>query len=92
MGRSTNRQDFFEAARHRWSRPAYSDQELLDRLLAILSERMAVSLIIDEMDEMPSAQLPASVGSLMRAYQLVGYTPLRILGTSRRTGRCAPSP
>jgi len=73
--------DFFEAAqriiqdrtRH------YSDQELLDRLAASFSEKGWLSgLIIDEMDDMPSSStFRYRFGSLVRAYQLVGYTPAR---------------
>jgi hypothetical protein len=52
---------------------------LLDRLSAILSERGWLSgLIIDEMDDMPSSStFRHRFGSLVRAYQLVGYTPGR---------------
>jgi DNA invertase Pin-like site-specific DNA recombinase len=73
--------DFFEAAQRiiqdRTRR--YSDQELLDRLSAILSEKGWLSgLIIDEMDDMPSSStFRHRFGSLVRAYQLVGYTPGR---------------
>jgi DNA invertase Pin-like site-specific DNA recombinase len=74
-------QDFFEAAQRiiQDRSRRYSDQELLDRLFAILSEKGWLSgLIIDEMDEMPSSStFRHRFGSLMRAYQLVGYTPLR---------------
>jgi hypothetical protein len=74
-------QDFFEAAQRiiQDRSRRYSDQELLDRLSAILSEKGWLSgLIIDEMEEMPSSStFRQRFGSLVRAYQLVGYTPGR---------------
>jgi DNA invertase Pin-like site-specific DNA recombinase len=74
-------QDFFEAAQRiiQDRSRRYSDQELLDRLSAIFSEKGWLSgLIIDEMDDMPSSStFRHRFGSLVRAYQLVGYTPAR---------------
>jgi DNA invertase Pin-like site-specific DNA recombinase len=74
-------QDFFEAAQRiiQDRSRRYSDQELLKRLSAIFSEKGWLSgLIIDEMDDMPSSStFRHRFGSLVRAYQLVGYTPAR---------------
>ena len=74
-------QDFFEAAQRiiQDRSRRYSDQELLERLSAIFSEKGWLSgLIIDEMDDMPSSStFRDRFGSLVRAYQLVGYTPAR---------------
>jgi ParB/RepB/Spo0J family partition protein len=74
-------QDFFEAAQRiiQDRSRRYSDQELLERLSAIFSEKGWLSgLIIDEMDDMPSSStFRHRFGSLVRAYQLVGYTPPR---------------
>jgi hypothetical protein len=52
---------------------------LLERLSTIFSEKGWLSgLIIDEMDGMPSSStFRHRFGSLVRAYQLVGYTPTR---------------
>ncbi|KIM00565.1 Recombinase [Paramagnetospirillum magnetotacticum MS-1] len=57
----------------------YSDGEMLDRLAGLLADRGELSgLIIDEMDGMPSSSAYRSrFGSLLRAYQLVGYAPGR---------------
>jgi len=56
-----------------------SDQELLERLKALLGEVGALSsLVIDEQDQMPSSSVYRKrFGSLLRAYQLVGYDPGR---------------
>jgi len=56
-----------------------SDDELLTRLRLLLEERGAVSgLIIDERPGMPSSSAYRSrFGSLLRAYQLVGWRPAR---------------
>jgi DNA invertase Pin-like site-specific DNA recombinase len=74
-------QDFFEAAQRiiQDRSRRYSDQELLERLSAIFSDKGWLSgLIIDEMDDMPSSStFRHRFGSLVRAYQLVGYTPAR---------------
>lgn len=57
----------------------YSDQELLDALADLLRTHGALSgLLIDEQDAMPSSQAyRVRFGSLVRAYQLVGYSPAR---------------
>lgn len=57
----------------------YSDEEMLDRLGALLRVRGWLSgLVIDEHDEMPSSSAYRSrFGSLLRAYSLVGYLPRR---------------
>ncbi len=56
-----------------------SDEELLERLSALLSEVGTLSsLVIDERDQMPSSSIYRKrFGSLLRAYQLVGYDPGR---------------
>ncbi len=56
-----------------------SDGEMLDKL-KVLKERQGwlSGLIIDETDNMPSSSAYQSrFGSLVRAYQLIGYTPDR---------------
>jgi DNA invertase Pin-like site-specific DNA recombinase len=73
--------DFFEAARRiiddRSRR--FSDQELLDRLSGLLAQKGWLSgLVIDETEDMPSSSTFRSrFGTLVRAYQLVGYSPSR---------------
>jgi len=73
--------DFFEAAQRiigdRSRR--FTDQDLLDRLAALLVEKGWLSgLVIDEIDDMPSSSIfRHRFGSLLRAYQLVGFTPGR---------------
>ena len=73
--------DFFEAAQRiiRERSKRFSDKELHDRLSALLAEKGALSgLIIDELDDMPSSStFRHRFGSLVRAYELVGYTPAR---------------
>jgi hypothetical protein len=56
-----------------------TDEELLTRLRLLLAERGAVSgLVIDERPGMPSSSAYRSrFGSLLRAYELVGYRPDR---------------
>ncbi len=66
-----------------------TDEELLTRLRLLLAERGAVSgLIIDERPGMPSSSAYRSrFGSLLRAYELVGYRPdhdYRYLEINRR--------
>jgi DNA invertase Pin-like site-specific DNA recombinase len=73
--------DFFEAAQriiHDRSR-RFTDQELLDRLASLLNQKGWLSgLVIDEVEDMPSSSaFRHRFGSLMRAYQLVGYSPSR---------------
>ena len=54
-----------------------SDDELLDRLRAILHQHGRISgILIDETEELPSsAAYRHRFGSLVRAYQLIGYAP-----------------
>ncbi len=56
-----------------------SDAEMLDGLAALLREAGGLSsLVIDERDDLPSSSAYRSrFGSLLRAYQLIGYTPER---------------
>ncbi len=73
--------DLFEAAQaiiHERSR-RLSDNELLDGLKRLFEARGYLSgLIIDEADCLPSSSAYQSrFGSLLRAYQLVGFTPDR---------------
>lgn len=71
----------FEAVRRViWERNRrFTDQEMLDRLAALLKHRGWLSgLVIDEHDEMPSTSAYRTrFGSLVRAYKLVGYSPDR---------------
>ncbi len=62
-------------ARHR----RVSDDEMLDRLKGILDQHGKLSgVLIDELDEMPSAaSYRHRFGSLLRAYELVGFNPER---------------
>jgi len=55
----------------------YSDEEMLQALKDLLSRHGRISgLLIDEQDIMPSsAAFRTRFGSLIRAYQLIGYTP-----------------
>ena len=73
--------DFFEAAQRIIDERSrrYSDEELLERLSALLAEKGWLSgLVIDEIDDMPSSStFRHRFGSLVRAYQLVGYAPSR---------------
>jgi DNA invertase Pin-like site-specific DNA recombinase len=57
----------------------FSDEEMLEALRSILNEHDCLSgLIIDEIEGAPSSSAYQSrFGSLLRAYQLVGYTPER---------------
>jgi DNA invertase Pin-like site-specific DNA recombinase len=57
----------------------YSDEELLTLLQAVLEEEGSLSgLIIDEREGMPSSSLYRHrFGSLLRAYNLIGYAPDR---------------
>ena len=57
----------------------YTDEELLDRLRTLYRHRGFLSgLVIDESEGMPSSTVYAHrFGSLVRAYQLVGFTPNR---------------
>ncbi len=65
-----------------------SNEEMLERLASVLNEQGSLSaLIIDELDDMPSSSAYRSrFGSLLRAYQMVGFTPdrdYRYLETNR---------
>ncbi len=57
----------------------YSDEELIERLRGLYQHRGFLSgLVIDEADGMPSTSIYVHrFGSLIRAYQMVGYTPDR---------------
>ncbi len=57
----------------------YTDEELIDRLRHLYQSRQALSgLIINSTEGMPSSSVYAHrFGSLVRAYQLVGYLPSR---------------
>jgi hypothetical protein len=57
----------------------YTDEELIERLRALYENRGLLSgLIIDETENMPSAAVYMNrFGSLIRAYQMVGFTPDR---------------
>lgn len=57
----------------------YSDEELLDRLKGLYQRRGLLSgLIIDETDDMPQSSVYRHrFGSLLRAYQRVGFEPQR---------------
>jgi DNA invertase Pin-like site-specific DNA recombinase len=57
----------------------YTEEELLERLRAILHLRGKLSaIIIDETDDLPSAATYAQrFGGLTRAYYLIGYNPRR---------------
>jgi hypothetical protein len=57
----------------------YTNEELLERLRNLYQSRGLLSgLIINESDGMPSPSIYAHrFGSLIRAYQMVGYTPER---------------
>ncbi len=73
--------DLFEAAQsiiHERSRRLTSE-ELLNALRHLLEKRGYLSgLVIDEADDLPSSSAYQSrFGSLLRAYQLVGFTPDR---------------
>jgi DNA invertase Pin-like site-specific DNA recombinase len=55
----------------------YTDEEMLERLRQILDQHGRISgLLIDESDDLPSsAAFRHRFGSLVRAYQLIGYNP-----------------
>ena len=57
----------------------YTDEELIERLRSLYENRGILSgLIIDETEGMPSASVYVHrFGSLIRAYQMVGFTPDR---------------
>jgi len=73
----------------------YSDNELIDRLRALYESRGFLSgLIIDETEGMPSTSVYVyRFGSLIRAYQAVGFTPgrdYRYVETNRFLRRLHP--
>ena len=73
--------DFFEAAQRIIQERSrrFTDEELLSRLSALLADKGWLSgLVIDEIENMPSSStFRHRFGSLIRAYQLVGYAPSR---------------
>lgn len=73
--------DFFLAARRIVEERSkrLTNEEMLERLTTLLKQKGHLSgLVIDEMDEMPSSSVYRTrFGSLIRAYQLVGYDPGR---------------
>lgn len=73
--------DFFEAARRIIEERSrrFTDTELLNHLSELLTRRGCLSgLVIDEIEDMPSSSVyRRRFGSLLRAYQLVGYAPGR---------------
>lgn len=82
--------DFFVAAQRIIEERSrrYTDAELLERLTDLLSRKGRLSgLVIDEVEDMPSSSTYRSrFGSLVRAYELVGYAPgrdFRYLETNR---------
>ena len=58
-------------------RRQYTDEELLARLRALYSQKGYLSgLVIDEAEDLPSSNVyQRRFGSLLRAYELVGFTP-----------------
>jgi hypothetical protein len=82
--------DFFVAAQRIIEERSrrYTDAELLERLTELLVRKGCLSgLVIDEVEDMPSSSTYRNrFGSLVRAYELVGYTPgrdFRYLETNR---------
>jgi hypothetical protein len=73
--------DFFAAAQRiindRCRR--FTDAEMLERLTHLFDQKGWLSgLVIDEADDMPSSSVYRHrFGSLVRAYQLIGYSPAR---------------
>ncbi len=73
----------------------YTDEELLERLRGLYKNRGYLSgMVIDESEGMPSSSVYAyRFGSLVRAYQLVGFTPdrdYRFLEINRALRRMHP--
>jgi len=73
----------------------YTDEELLERLRGLFQHRGYLSgMVIDESEGMPSSSVYAyRFGSLVRAYQLVGFTPgrdYRFLEINRALRRMHP--
>ena len=73
--------DFFEAAQRIVSQRCrrFTDSEMLERLAGLHQQTGWLSgLIIDEAEDMPSSSVYRHrFGSLVRAYQLIGYAPAR---------------
>lgn len=55
----------------------YTDEEMLEKLREVLRQHGRISgVIIDEREDLPlSSAFRSRFGSLVRAYQLIGYTP-----------------
>ena len=74
-------QDFFLAAQRIIQERSrrYSDEELLERLTKLFAGKGFLSgLVIDETEDMPSSSAYRHrFGSLIRAYELIGYSPAR---------------
>lgn len=70
--------DFFDAAQRiiRERSQRFTDEELLNQLTALLSQKGWLSgLVIDEVEDMPSSStFRHRFGSLLRAYELIGYS------------------
>lgn len=70
--------DFFEAAQRiiRERSQRFTDEELLEQLTALLAQKGWLSgLVIDEIEDMPSSStFRHRFGSLLRAYELIGYS------------------
>jgi hypothetical protein len=65
----------------------FTDEEMLEQLRAMLRQHGKISgVLIDERDDLPSsAAFRHRFGSLVRAYQLIGYTPdtdFRVVATA----------
>ena len=73
--------DFYDAAQRiiQDRSRRFTNEELLEQLAALLSRKGWLSgLVIDEIEDMPSSStFRHRFGSLVRAYQLVGYEPSR---------------
>lgn len=73
--------DFFDAAQRiiRARAARFTDDELLAKLSQVLQTKGALSgVIIDEFEDMPSSSVYRHrFGSLLQAYQLIGYSPGR---------------
>lgn len=73
--------DFFQAAKRIIDERSkqFSDDEMLQQLTILLERKGYLSgIVIDEVDHMPSSSAyRCRFGSLVRAYQLVGYHPNR---------------
>lgn len=70
--------DFFEAAQRIIAERSqrFTDEELLEQLSSLLAQRGCLSgLVIDEIEGMPSSStFRHRFGSLLRAYELIGYS------------------